>query len=86
MKRHYVTVSIPESKKRTGKIYELPSELTGTNADLDSDIHEGFTIGKGKVLYWMLIWHKSGNCTVFSRKNASPRYLKGDTEITVHFK
>lgn len=77
---------IPDDYKMTGFIYELPSKLTLSNADLDDDYHEGFTIGKGKTLYWMLIWHKSGHCTVFSREGVKPRWINGDTIITVHFK
>lgn len=78
----------PESKKTTGKICFI-GDLTLTNRDLDSEIHKGFTIGKGKRLYWMMIWHKSGNVTVYPidmKLHASGRWLPGDTEITVHFK
>jgi hypothetical protein len=79
-------ILIPSNKKVTGLICFLPSELTLINADLDSNIHEGFTIGKGTTMYWMMIWHKSGNVTVYSRDGLKPRWLPGDTEITVHFK
>lgn len=81
-----IKAMIPTNKKMTGKVCYLSSDLTLTNADLDEDFHDGFTIGKGKTLYWMLIWHKSGHCTVYSRENASPRWINGDTIITVHFK
>jgi hypothetical protein len=78
---------IPVNKKMTGKICFLSSELTLTNADLDADIHEGFTIGKGKTFYWMMIWHSSGNVTVFNRDGElRRRWISGDTEVTVHFK
>lgn len=79
-------LKIPDSKKVVGKICHI-TDLTLTNCDLDSDIHEGFTIGKGKTLYWMMIWHaSSGNVTVFSKETCASRYLSGDAEITVHFK
>ena len=81
-----IKAMIPDDKKMIGKVCYLSSNLTLTNADLDYDFHEGFTIGKGKTLYWMLIWHKSGHCTVYSKKNVSPRYISGDSIITVHFK
>jgi hypothetical protein len=56
-------------------------------SDMDSEIHEGFTIGKGKTLYWMMIWHGSGNVTVFPAKNPNyRRWISGDTEITIHWK
>lgn len=78
---------IPESKKVTGKICNI-GELTLTNCDLDENIHKGFTIGKGKKLYWMMIWHKSGHVTVY-RDNCglhpNGRYIDGNTEITIHF-
>ena len=83
-------IQIPVSKKVTGRICFISSDLTLTNADLDSEIHKGFTIGKGKTMYWMMIWHKSGHVTVFSIRedNTQPRrrWISGDTEITVHFK
>jgi len=83
-------IPIPESKKMTGKICFISSNLTLTGGDLDSYIHKGFTIGKGKQLYWMMIWHGSGNVTVFTGDNNSSkqprkRWISGDTEITVHF-
>lgn len=60
-------------------------------SDLDSRYHKGFTIGKGWQMYWMMIWHgNSGHVTVFSNAegNGQPsrRWIKGDTEITIHFK
>lgn len=90
MKYQYPKIDIPLSKKRTGKICFIADELTGTNADLDDDIHEGFTIGKGKTIYWYMIWHSSGNVTVYNKHSDSiylkRRWISGDTEITVHFK
>ena len=91
IKYHYSSeeIEIPDSKKVTGKICFI-GDLTLTNCDLDSDIHEGFTIGKGKTMYWMMIWHKSGHVTVFNRDGTNlilkKRWISGDTEITVHFK
>lgn len=87
MKHRYENLVIPESKKVTGKICFI-GNLTLTNADLDSDIHKGFTVGKGKQMYFMMIWHSWGNVTVYTcdDKPMRKRWLRGDTEITVHFK
>lgn len=79
----------PESKKTTGQIRFI-SELTGTNTDLDEFVHKGFTIGKGKKMYWMMIFHSTGyGVSVFSleqtRIQSKRRWITGDTEITVHF-
>lgn len=40
-------IEIPDNKKVTGKICTI-TDLTLINADLDDNIHEGFTVGKGK--------------------------------------
>lgn len=60
------------------------------NRDLDSNVHEGFTIGKGKAMYWMISWHNSGHCTVFRKDNIGGdlvrRWISGDTLITIHWK
>jgi len=86
----YGEINIPKSKKVSGKICFISSDLTLINADLDSDIHKGFTIGNGRQLYWMMIWHSSGNVTVYSinedYSQPKRRWISGDTEITVHFK
>jgi hypothetical protein len=74
------------TKKKSGKICFISAELTLTNMDLDNSIHEGFTVGNGKKMYWMMIWHPSGHVTVFGRDDESRRWLSGDTIITVHFK
>lgn len=42
-------------------------------------------------MYWMMIWHGSGNVTVFRNDDEAGhalirRWLPGDTEITIHFK
>ena len=55
------------------------------NQDLQFGVHKGFTIGKGKTLYWMMIWHSTGNVTVYSADGERPRWISGDTEITIHF-
>lgn len=55
------------------------------NKDLEFGVHKGFTIGNGKTLYWMMIWHSSGNVTVYTAKGERPRWISGDTEITIHF-
>jgi hypothetical protein len=87
VKYPYGEFEMPESKTTTGKICFISSKLTLTNCDLDSDIHKGFTIGKGKKLYWYLIWHPSGNVTVYPADGKMyGRWISGDTEITVHFK
>ena len=67
IKANYQEYQIPDSKKVTGKICFI-GDLTYTNRDLQPDIHLGFTIGKGKVFYWMMIWHKSGNVTVYPKE------------------
>lgn len=86
MNYQYPKVVIPASKKASCKISHIVDN-TGTNADLDSDIHDGFTIGKGKTMYWMMIWHQSGHVTVFNRDGEGKRrWISGDTEITIHFK
>lgn len=89
MKSSYKDFVVPESKKVNGKICNI-GDLTLTNADLDPDIHKGFTIGKnGRQMYFMMIWHSWGNVTVFTtdedNREMRKRWLKGDTEITVHF-
>ena len=89
VKYRYEEIEIPDSKKVTGKICFI-GDLTLTNADLDAEIHKGFTIGRGKTMYWMMIWHGSGNVTVFTTGNTNEeirrRWISGDTMITVHFK
>ena len=87
----YGDCKIPESKKVTCKICYI-TDNTGFDYpnDLDSEYHKGFTIGKGKKMYWMMIWHpNSGNVTVYSSGDSeypTARWLPGDTEITIHFK
>jgi hypothetical protein len=83
---YYSGYKVPESKKVTCKICYL-SDHTGAwcPSDLDYDTHKGFTIGKGKKLYWLITWHSSGNCTVYDLENRK-RWLSGDQEITIHFK
>lgn len=57
--------------------------------DLDPRVHEGFTIGKGKRMYWYIVWRPSGNATVYALNEGSThlsaRYVSGDAEITIHF-
>lgn len=81
-------IDIPDSKKVTGKICFI-SDLTLTKCDLDSSIHKGFTIGRGKKMYFMMVWHSSGNVTVYECDGhelaLKRRWLSGDTDITVHF-
>lgn len=55
--------------------------------DLNSDVHKGFTIGNGKTLYFMYVWHKSGNATVYSINGSIyGRHVRGDIPIIIHFK
>ncbi len=77
---------IPDDRKMTGKICFISSNLTLTNRDLDEEFHEGFTIGNGKTLYWMMIWHGSGHVTVVNAKATYKKWISGDTIITVRFK
>lgn len=77
----------PPDKKKTGKICYI-GDLTMTNADMDSSIHRGFTIGRGKTLYWYMVWHGSGNVSVYRQDDGEGlvrRWLSGDQIITVHF-
>lgn len=74
---------IPENFTATCKICHL-QDYTG-NKDLD-DHHKGFTIGKGRQLYYMFVWHSTGNVTVYSLKGQSGRWISGDTLITIHYK
>lgn len=56
--------------------------------DLEDGKHLGFTIGKGKKMYWYFIWHSaSGNATVYTADiPMDKRYIKNEQLITVHFK
>lgn len=82
---------LASSKTITCRICDL-ADNTGKDipSDLDNDIHYGFTIGKGKALYWMRRWHSSGHVTVYRADNKGQelikRYLNGDTLVTIHFK
>lgn len=76
------------NKKVICKICHI-TDNTGINSDMNEDIHEGFTIGKGKVMYWLIIWHQSGHCTVYRKDNQDGlirRWISGDQEISIHFK
>jgi len=87
MSRSSIEFKVPETKKWTGQICHL-SDNTGAkySHDLDSYIHSGYTIGKGKQLYWEIIWHTSGHCTVYPINGKRGRYIKGDQIVTLHFK
>jgi hypothetical protein len=65
-------------------------ENTGNNGDMDWETHEGFTIGKGKKLYWMITWTKNGHAFVYSIEEdggfPARRWVSGDQLITIHFK
>lgn len=73
-----------KGKKVRCRICDI-TDNTGTG-DLDDDWHEGFTIRTGKELYWMMVWSRSGNVTVYHKEHCSPRWISGDTQITIHFK
>lgn len=83
----------PPENKTTCKIYELGDKTGYVDqnngvqypSDMDADIHKGFTIGKGRTLYFMMIWHSSGNVTVVDIKASYKRWISGDTEITIHW-
>ncbi len=55
------------------------------NRDLNSEYHIGFTLKNGRTMYWYMIWHNSGNCTI-ANDNASKRWVDGNSEITIHWK
>lgn len=83
--RQWLTAEIPIDKKVTGQICNI-GDLTLTRMDLDPNMHKGFTIGKGKTMYFEMIWHGSGHVTVYNQKSKYGRWIDGGTEITVHFK
>lgn len=55
-------------------------------SDMDSNVHSGFTIGRGKTLYWEICWTNSGNAIVYSDLSQYGRWISGDAEITIHWK
>lgn len=83
--QYYYFKCLNTIQKRKCKIAWI-GDNTGNNGDLNDELHKGFTIGKGRAMYWMMLWHKSGNVSVFGMHNDSRRYLSGDQEITIHFK
>lgn len=73
------------NKKIICKLCDLQSNIG--NCDLDSHQHKGFTVGKGKVMYWYIVWHPSCNASIYtSEREIRRRYVRGDIEITIHFK
>ncbi len=85
---YYEGCKVPEGKKVTCQICHM-GDFTGTYypSDLDDNYHHGFTIGKGKKLYWLMIWHPSGHVTVIPRYPPHyRRWMDGGTQITIHFK
>ncbi len=59
----------------------------GCPIDLTPELHKGFTIGNGSIMYWYFIWHTTGNFTAYSDDvNIWPRWCRGDQLITIHFK
>lgn len=88
-KTDYPDIVIPKDKKATGKLHDI-CILNGTDSDMDSDIHKGFTVGKGKVMYWYIIFHEKGyGASIYHHEDGKPlvrRWVPSDTEITVHFK
>lgn len=72
-------------EKVTCKAYQLHDHTEGL--DLDCDWAYGFTVGRGKIMYWYFIWHSSGNATVYTPEiPARKRFISGDQMITIHFK
>jgi len=63
---------------------------TDLDGDMDAGIHKGFTIGKGKKLYWYITWTQNGNAFVYSMEEdkefPARRWVSGDQLITIHFK
>ena len=57
-------------------------------SDLDDHFHEGFTVGKGKSMYWYVTWLRSGHAYIYRLDGPDliRRWVSGDTEITIHFK
>lgn len=76
-------------KTVTCKLCEL-WDNTGNGSDMDPRIHDGFSVGKGKKLYWYIVWSKTGMATVYADGRPSGKFtrrtLHPDTEITIHFK
>ena len=59
------------------------------NRDLHPDYHKGFTLiqpnGKeGRTMYWYMIWHSSGHCTI-SNDQGHKRWIDGGSVICIHF-
>ncbi len=84
-------IQVPANKKTVCKISHITDNTgLGDPSDMDDYVHLGFTIGKGKTLYWMIVWHSSGHCTVYRYDDEGDglvkKWISGDTEITIHWK
>lgn len=83
---------IAKEKTITCKANEMGNYIVGEfgdSRDLDSSIHQGFTVGKrGKKMWWYFIWHSdTGNASIYTGDIPTDRaYIKGDQLITIHFK
>jgi hypothetical protein len=77
------------SKNVTCKLCDI-ADNTGFDepSDLDPEIHEGFTVGKGKTMYWYYVWSGRGNAYIYRLDGSElvRRWVPGDVEVTIHFK
>ncbi len=67
------------------KLYEYPELLDKYGV---SKV-EGFSVENGKRLYWWIVWNKNHNAKVCHHHSGKPlvaRNVKGDVEVTIHFK
>ena len=78
-------MSKKEKKVATCRLCDI-TDVTG-GLDLHPSLHEGFTIGNGKTMYWYIVWTKNGNATVYKPEaNPNGRFVEGNTIITIHYK
>ncbi len=75
-----------ENVERTVNVEICSLQEQTDNADLNSNIHLGFTIGRGNKMYFLYNWHRTGNVTVYPIDGGAPRWLPGDTVVKIHFK
>lgn len=77
--------NISDTKKIVCRACDLTEKING---DLNSHLHEGFTIGRrGKIMFWYFIWHSTGNASVVTSEiPGKKRFIRGDQTITIHLK